>query len=414
MGNASEVNQVSHRNIFGMSISLRKFFAVTILISGTLSWFFLIELYYNDIFAGYAISDSLLSIGLLLFYGVSVLSALLGSSVSEKVNRRILLLLWIVFGTFVTASLAIFHGEIFLIIFSVLLGVSFGFGFPSSAALLADSTVAEERAKVSGVVILSTFGLTFLGLIVLSVLNLGLVEIVLFATALRAVSLLGLIFDKCERKSGKTGSWSSVLSYRDFPSYVVPWILFNAAVGLLGWWDIPQTEEFVAASSIGFILAYLCIALSGFVAGIIADRFGRRQPIIISFAMLGVSFALLSFYLNPQTLVLYYIIYGLAWGFLFTLYLTVPGDLAYPGSKERFYALGTMLPLVVYMGLSEAPYFFDFRVPASVLSPILSIILFLSAIPVYRAAETLPRKILAERKLRDHIKKLQDEIDKNR
>ena len=86
-------------------------------------------------------------------------------------------------------------------------------------------------------------------------------------------------------------------------------------------------------------------------------------------------------------------------------------DLAYSGSKERFYALGTMIPLVVYMGLSEAPYFLMFRVPASILSPILSIILFLSVIPVYRAAETLPRKILHERKMREHLKKIQNVVE---
>ena len=286
-----------------MSISLRKFFAVTVLISGTLAWFFLIELHYNKIFVGSAINDSWYSIGLLLFYGMGVLSALVGSLVSEKVNRRKLLFLWIVLGTFVTASLTMFHGEIFFLIFSALLGVSFGFGLPSSAALLADFTADGDRAKVSGVVILATFGLTFLGLIVISSMNYGLIEILLFSSSLRAVSLLGLILDKCDRKIGKTGSWFQVLRYKDFPSYVVPWILFNAAVGLLGWWDIPQTEDFVAAANIGVPLAYVCIALSGFIAGIIADRFGRKQPIIISFAMLGVSFALLSFYLNPQTLV---------------------------------------------------------------------------------------------------------------
>lgn len=390
-------------------ISSRKFFSIITLISGTLVWFFLVELYFNDVFADYAVNGSWISIGLLLFYGVGVLSAVIGSSISEKVNRRKLLFLWIILGILVTICLPLFQGEVFVFIFGVLLGVSFGFGFPSSAAFLADSTLAQERAKVSGVVIFATFVVTFLGIIVISSLNFGSLGILLFAAALRASSLLGLSLDKCDRVSGKKGSWSAILSYRAFTSYVVPWILFNASVGLLSWWVIPQTPDFASVTAIGVPLAYVCIAIFGLVAGIVADRFGRKLPIIISFVMLGVSFAILSFYLIPETLLIHYVAYGLAWGFLFTLYLAVPGDLSFPGSKEKFYALGTMLPLVVYMILGEAPSFLPIpEVSVGVLSPVLSIILFLSVVPVFRAAETLPENVLRVGRLKDHIKKVRE------
>jgi len=106
-------------------------------------------------------------------------------------------------------------------------------------------------------------------------------------------------------------------------------------------------------------------------------------------------------------MLIYYITYGVAWGFLFTLYLAVPGDLSYSGSKEKFYALGTMMPLIVYMSLSAAPQFLNISVSANILSPILSIILFLSVIPVFRATETLPENMIRERKLKEHIQKMQ-------
>ena len=118
MGIASVTNQFSQ--ISNDSISLRKFFTVTILISGSLAWFFLIEQYFNVLFAGYAVDDSWLSIGLLLFYGMGAFSALTGSLVSEKINRKKLLFLWIVLGLITTASVGLFQGEIFLLIFSVL------------------------------------------------------------------------------------------------------------------------------------------------------------------------------------------------------------------------------------------------------------------------------------------------------
>ena len=400
-------NRFSYTHLFSIKISPRKFFAVTILISGTLAWFFLIQMYFFEIFSRYSVDVSWTYFGLFLFYGVGVLSAIIGSSVSEKVNRRKLVFLWIVFGVVVTVSLTMFQGEVFTLIFGVLLGISFGFGFPSCAALLADFTVPEERAKVSGVVILTTFILiALLGMIIIPLLNIGLIGAILVFAALRTFSMIGLALDKCDRKSGKTGSWFSVLKYRGFASYVVPWVLFNATVGLLSWWDIPQTSEFVYVTTIGVSLAYVSIAFSGLIAGVVADRFGRRQPIMISFVMLGVSFVLLTFYLTPLILLIYYITYGVAWGFLFTLYLAVPGDLSYSGSKEKFYALGAMMPLIVYMSLSTASAFINFSVSATFLSGISTIILFLSIIPVHRATETLPEKTIREGKLKEHIRKV--------
>lgn len=394
-----------------MQISPRKLLIIVSLVSGTLSWFFLVEWYFDVIFLSYSADTFWVYFGLLLFYGVAALSAIIGSSLSELISRRKILIIWILLGVAVTASLSLFQGGVFVLILSALLGISFGFGFPSCAAFLADSTVAEERAKVSGIVILLTFLLTFLGLIVIPLLNFGLVEMVLFFACFRAISLIGLALDNCERKPGKTGSWFSILSYKNFASYVIPWILFNAAAGLLAWTNIPKTPDFQDIVAIGIPLAFGSIALFGLLCGVIADRIGRKQPIIISLVMFGVSFGLLSFYLTPLTLLIYYITYGIAWGFLFTLYLAVPGDLAYSGSKEKFYAIGTMMPLIVYMGLTTAPQLLLISVSISFLAPILSILLFASVIPVFRAAETLPESVIRKRKLDQHFKKLNKLIE---
>jgi MFS family permease len=155
----------------------------------------------------------------------------------------------------------------------------------------------------------------------------------------------------------------------------------------------------------------------GLIAVVLADHFGRRQPIIILLVMLGVSFGLLNFYLTPLTMLVYYITYGIAWGFLFKLYLAVPGDLSYIGSREEFYALGTMMPLIIYMGLGAVPQFLTTSVSGSFLSPFLSMILFISVIPVFRAAETLSENTVRKGNLDRHVKrlgKLIEEEQKNR
>ena len=97
---------------------------------------------------------------------------------------------------------------------------------------------------------------------------------------------------------------------------------------------------------------------------------------------------------------------GIAWGFLIAIYITIPGDLAGSGSKEKYYALITIIPLIINMGIPELSDFFEISAPANVLSPIFSITIFLSVIPVLYATETLPQTKIRERKLREHVKRV--------
>jgi len=85
------------------------------------------------------------------------------------------------------------------------------------------------------------------------------------------------------------------------------------------------------------------------------------------------------------------------------VYLSVPGDLANQGPKEKFYALGIIIPVLIYMGIPAVSEFLDIGVPASALSSVLSIILFLSVIPIFRAKETLPETKKRAREISDYL-----------
>jgi hypothetical protein len=61
------------------------------------------------------------------------------------------------------------------------------------------------------------------------------------------------------------------------------------------------------------------------------------------------------------------------------------------------------MPLILTLGFSTLTGLFDVSLSGGVLSSILSIILFLSILPVLRASETLPRKKLEARKMKEHI-----------
>jgi MFS family permease len=395
-----------------IKISSRKFVAVTILSSGTLAWFFLIQVYLGEAFKNFAYNSFWPSIATILFYGFSAFSAIIGSLVGERVNRRKLLWAWMILGVLTTASLTVFSGVIFLAFSSILLGVSFGFGLPSCAALLADRTVVEERARVSGTIWLETFLMASLAISVISFLKFGITEVILLCIILRSTSFLALFLDPCDRATGRKKSWRRVLKYKQFAFYLFPWIMFNIAAGL-AWWVIPPSI-YSSAIITGTSIRYVCAAIFGFISGVAADRVGRKQPIIIGLVILGISFALLS--LGPSTfsVLVYLTTSGIAWGILSVVYVAVSGDLSFPGSKEKFYALGTVAPLIIWISLANTPSLLRISDPVSALSPVLSIILFVSVIPVLYASETLPEGKMHARKLNEYLRKMGKRVEENK
>lgn len=383
-----------------ITISFRKLLAVAFLFSSTFAWFYLFHTYLLDeIFESFA-SLQWLYLGKALFYTSIVVSAIFGSLISEKVNRRKLLWSWIAFGVLITAWPAIFQGTTFSLVFSLLLGASFGLGFPSCLAFLADSTVTEERARVSGVLFFLTLTIGILFGLSSSILNLGVLELIVLALILRSSSFLALIIDPCARKTGKKKSWLAILSSKDFVLYLSPWLIFNIANGLTGF--LPENES---ASSIGQLLLFTSAGIFALISGILADRLGRKQPMIIGQLILGVSYNLLGLTTSQLSWFIYDATQGIAWGLIAVAYfLSVLGDLsASSGSKERFYVLGGIIPLVTVMGFSGISDLLDIKAPVGALSTALSILLYISIIPVLRAKETLPETKKREREIREYL-----------
>jgi MFS family permease len=390
-------------------ISSRKFAAATLLVSGTMAWFFLLDLYLANIFNTLTLNDpfwSYYTIGQMLFFGFAVFWAIVGSLIGPRINRRKLLLPWISLGVFATILLAAFQGTTFAVISSFLLGLSSGLGFPSSIAFIAECTAVEERARVSGTIILGTFVIAFISLAVARILSFGLLDAVLLLAIVRSISFVALALDKCESEPEKEKPRLPSTAYREFAFYLIPWVMFITAASITGNL-IPQTSDYATAYSIGNILRYFCIAIFGLVSGLAADRFGRKQVIIVGLIILGVSFALLGLYFTPTSVLVYLTLSGVAWGSFFVVYLTIPGDLSVSGLREKFYGLGYILPLTVFFIMSAVPFYAIFSIfSAGSFSQIFSIILFLSIIPVLRAKETLPVQKIQERKMKEHAEKI--------
>ena len=397
----------------GLAISRNKLVFVIFLVSGTLGWFFLLNIQGIAIFGSFVPNNPFwLYFGHFLFYGFALFWGVVGALIGGRVGRRKLLLTWVALGVVTTALLPFFQGPVFSIIFSSLLGLSLGIGLPSCTAFIAECTVAEERARVSGAILFISFILAALAAIIASSIGFGLVSLLLIGALLRSTSFLAFIFDKCEHEKEDIRPQHCKELYKEFASYLFPWVLVNIASNI-AISLIPYHPDYFWAIDTGSILRLGIIAISAFLVGFAADRYGRKLPLFVGVTALGISFTLIGFVMSPDTAVLFLAVSGFAWGSFFPIFLSVPGDLATSGSREKFYFLSTGLPIAVLFFTS--PFFigpgsrYASSFPIS-FPPILGLIILLSLIPLFFAKESLSESKIKAKRLKDYLKKVRQVI----
>ena len=389
--------------------SLRRMLPVTIVPSGTFAWWFLITLYFEQIFSSWAADQLWIYVLAAIFYGSGAISAILGAMIGERIDRKRFLLFCFTFGVFATALLAMQQSLVFALLSSALLGISLGLGFPSCMALLADCTSKEERTRFTGAVVFETFVMVFLAILVLSAFDLGVIGIIAVAIVLRSTSYYGFSVRFCDKPKEKGPSWLSILVSRDLVFYLLPWLAFNLAGELVGlvWAGLLGSSSIAEAYEIGNILRMAAIAFLGPIVGIAGYRFGRKPPIIVALVILGFSFAFLGLATSNYSVFVYLVFSGIAWSLLMVSYFALFGDLAFPKATEKFYALGVATPLLAYMLVRGIlPSLSITSAEASVLSPIMAMLIFVSVIPALYASETLPADTIRERRLREHTEKI--------
>lgn len=338
----------------------------------------------------------------------TIVSALVGSIISPKFNRRKFLLFWVIFGIVTSLPIMFFRGESFLVIFAILAGTSFGLGFPTTQAFFADSTVPEERGRVAGLIVLVSFIFVIFSIVPISVLGLESFEILLVILGIKALGFLAFILDPIDSIKSKITPWKDILGSKDFNYYLLAYILFNIAAALvtLLWISTPDIPEYNDAQRLANIFRYIGLGFFAIISGVMADLIGRKKPIILGLIMLGGAYALVGLLTNSTTFFINLLLSGFAWGVLMVVYLVIPGDLSSPGSRERFYAVGWVLPISLYIGINGSARLMGFIPPTDIFSTILSVILFASILPILYAVETLSESKLRERRFREYTKKV--------
>ena len=357
-------------------------------------------------------SDWGLYVGNSLVYGLAIFWSITISFIGSRISRRKLLFTSIILGVISTALLSLVQETFFASIVSVLLGTSLGLGLPSSMALVADYTIVDNRGRVSGIIILGTFIITFISMAIIRMLNLDGLSLIPILVVVRSISLVSLVIDKLSKPltTSLKETRLPATTYREFIFYLCPWVMFTIASALARSLIVNVIVDDRAVSSayeLGTNLRWGFIALFGLTAGFIADRFGRKLPIIFGLATFGVGYILLGFSMSEITIIIYYALSGITWGLFFVIFLVIPGDLSIPRLREKFYALGYILPLTGILALSVIPVpNISDLLDTNLIAQILGICLFLSMYPVFRAKETLTEKKIREREMKEHAKRI--------
>jgi len=88
--------------------------------------------------------------------------------------------------------------------------------------------------------------------------------------------------------------------------------------------------------------------------------------------------------------------------------------LGFPRVKRDFFALGLIVTYLVEMGFNLLSGVFGLSIPIGMVSSALSIILFVSVLPLLYAPETLPESKVRTRRLRDYLRRAMRLVEESR
>jgi MFS family permease len=343
-------------------------------------------------------------------------SAFLGSFFISKHKRRMnFLLYWMFVGIIFSLLPLLIDNTSFtgLAVLATSLGIYFGLGMPACMGYFSSSTETGNRARLSGLIILS-IGIGFFLL-----KSIGGADTTLFSLSLVAWRVLGLISlvslkpkeKPIDQKNGLT--YRYVISEKPFLLYFIPWLMFSLVNDL----TFPVNQSFFPETFISFstMLENILAGIIAVIGGFFADSVGRKRLTLAGFALLGLGYAVLGLFpMNSLGWWFYTTVDGVAWGIFSMIFLiTVWGDLAQGQNSEKYYVLGSLPYLLSnFTRVSLGSFVATTVLENAAIFSFAAFFLFLAVLPLVYAPETLPEKTIKELELKKYVEKAQKEAEK--
>jgi MFS family permease len=394
----------------------RQMIAAILLVVNAFVWYFFAVTFFEDLIKKLMLDYQASFLVWGIHFGGITISALIGTSLGKKIgNRALFITIWMTLGIVASLFPLILNSIQFYEVLglSFFIGVSLGLGMPNCMGYFTNHTNIENRGLLGGLIMLfSGLGLLLLGLTAIK-------DFTLEALVLAGWRGFGLLtFLLLEPQSLKTEqhvitkekkgsqSYRSIINQRSFILYFIPWIMFS----LVNYLSAPVQFE-VLGDNFNFLITVGngIMAISAVAGGFLADHFGRKRTAIIGFVLLGICYAFLGMY--PENLLSWYfytVINGVAWGFLFVIFvIAIWSDISYSSASDKYYAIGVapffiskFLQFVMGDLISQS-------VDKYALFSFTAFFLFLAVLPLFYAPETLPEKKIRERELKTYLKKAQ-------
>jgi len=363
-----------------------------------------------DNFLGISIEykEAILAFG--IYYLSVTLFIIIGSISFERIKENFYIPVWVLLAMISSMTLLLFgvnkpETKALYLLFA---GASVGIGIPSCLAFFADNTSTENRGHTGAIIFFFT-SLTFVVLAIMANM-LRTQNFMLFSFFWALLSLMLVLIVRVKKKPTEKSKVDlrSVISNKQFLLYFIPWVVFC----FIDAFEAPILQHYVAEKFGNDFIDFLLLietSVTAFViliAGFLIDYYGRRKMLLYGFITLGIAHAIIGIaHWNIFSWYLYALIDGLALGvFIVTFVFTVWGDLSPRGSREKYYAIGS-LPffVIVYVQKIIAPYIL--QIPIYAAFSFASFFLFLAVWPLFNAPETLPEKKIKERELKKYIEK---------
>ena len=287
-----------------------------------------------------------------------------------------------------------------IIIFVI--GIFFSMGFLSFFRRFWKSTVPEERGRVGGLIGLAALPFEFVVDNIVAP-SLSFPETIMLSIALSSgILLVMLLIPPKAVLTEKKWERVNYTEKRTIFLYSIPWILFSLINVTLAQNSSTNISQQVFPS---FYLLLISLQLIGVVFGVViggfvADFFGRRLSLALSLTLYGISAVIVGLFTSNELLSFSYIINGLGWGVLFTLYIFVVwGDLANEYNCAKMYSIG----LIIYYLTAGFGLLTEISMPIVVSSLASCLLVFLSNIPIALAPELLPSDIREKIRLTLHM-----------
>ena len=383
-------------------IDKHDFLLVCGLLFNVFTWFFFLKSFINQIIIRNLITDDLVI--WITFYGSIIASSIISSVLSKRFSGLKFLYSWMALGAIASLLPAFVNNFALtpLFVVSALFGTSFGLGMPYCLAFFTETTKVENRGRIGGIIFLITF-LSVPLAVPFSTLSLMTQSIICSVWRLSGLSVYFLKPKNHDSPKVATTSFFSVLRDRPFLLFFIAWLMFS----LVDRFEVAIIDHFLTISNPElFDTMYLIEAMVGIffvlIAGFMCDWIGRKKIVLSGFVALGIAYAIIGFLpLYDLSWYLYFVVDGAAWGiFYLTFVLILWGDLSQSGSREKYYALGSVPFFISYIIPDFLTDSFVEQISLSAAFSLASFFLFVAVMPLVFAPETLPEKKMELRRLR--------------